>query len=39
MGRCATTGQTNKAEFRKSQRHKRDKDKEEMWCRMKIGMK
>jgi len=39
MGRGMTTGQTNKEEFRKSQRHKRNKDKEEMWCRMKTGMK
>jgi hypothetical protein len=34
-----TTGQANKEEFRKSQRHTSDKDKEEMWCRMKTGMK
>jgi hypothetical protein len=34
-----TTGQTNKEEFRKSQRYKMDKNKEEMWCRMKTGIK
>jgi hypothetical protein len=34
-----TTGQTNKQGFKKSQRHKRDNDKEAMWCRMKTGMK
>jgi len=39
MGRGMTTGQTNKQEFRKSQRHKWDKDKDEMWCRMKTVIK
>ena len=39
MGRGITTGQTNKQEFRKSQRHTRDNGKEEMWCRTKTGMK